>query len=124
MEQSDEITLSLPSDAAYLPVVRVAAAVIADRAGLSHLDIEDLRLALDELVHHVLADRTGGLELTLRYDAGSVTVDGRRTDLRTADEPPLSPVLGEAVDAAVDRWTLHEQGPGSFHVEKRRGAAV
>lgn len=123
VENLDEVTLRLPSDAAYLPVVRVAAAVVADRAGLSHLDIEDLRLALDELVHHVLGDRDGQLDLTIGHREGEVTIRGLR-DRSTANDVELSAVLQDAIDAAVDGWTLDDEGPGSFRVVKRRRATV
>ena len=46
---SDLVTLSIPVSADLLVLVRLTAATVASRAGFDVEEIEDLRLAVDEL---------------------------------------------------------------------------
>ena len=50
---SDSIELRVPADPAYLAVIRTAAAGLAARLELTLDEIEDLRIAVDDLVHRL-----------------------------------------------------------------------
>ena len=55
----DTVTLTIPGHAVYLRLARLAAADTGARAGLSIGDLEDLRIAVDELAYALIgADTT------------------------------------------------------------------
>lgn len=119
MKPADEVTLTLPAHAVYLPVVRVAGAVMGDQAGLDHADIEDVRLALDELVFLLLGDGHGSIDVTLAAGPGSLEVTARRS----GDDAPLGTatrVVSQALIAAVDDYELHDGERPGFRFHKTR----
>ena len=59
----------------YLRLARLAAADAGARAGLSIGDLEDLRIAVDELAFALIGDERSGSPLTLRFLAGDDTVE-------------------------------------------------
>jgi serine/threonine-protein kinase RsbW len=73
-----DVSLTVPGRAEYLRLVRLAAADAGARADLSIEDIEDLRIAVDELTYALIGDKPGGAEVTLRYTAmpGVVEIEG------------------------------------------------
>ena len=52
--ESDEIVISIPSDAGYIRVVRLAVMGIASRMALSFEDIEDIKLAVSEACNNAV----------------------------------------------------------------------
>lgn len=85
MAVNEEILLRVPADAAYVSLVRTAAASLASRmeVGLDRLD--DLRLAVDEacalLMQH--ADASGRLECSFRFAPEALSLEARvRSDGR------------------------------------------
>lgn len=119
-----EVQLTLPPETAYLRIARLAVIAIAEDVGLGHDDIDDLRIALDELVMLLLesgpSDRP--IELSIRREVAGLSVEG----WRTADERMLrltrraERILGAAVDSfdvATDR------GRHWFKIEKRAGSS-
>ena len=74
----DVVTLVVPGRPEYLRMARLAAADCGARAGLTIEDIEDLRIAVDELAYALIGDGIGAGTLTLRYvsSKGAVEVVG------------------------------------------------
>ena len=74
----DEVELRIPATASYLRLARLAAADVAARAGWNYEDIDDLRIAVDELCYAIGAGSDSGW-LTLTYAArdGHIEVEGR-----------------------------------------------
>ncbi|HEV2952614.1 MAG TPA: anti-sigma factor, partial [Candidatus Dormibacteraeota bacterium] len=72
---SDLVTLSIPVSADLLVLARLTAATVASRAGFDVEEIEDLRLAVDELCISLVNEGGGGrLELEFIRDAGLIEV--------------------------------------------------
>ena len=75
------VELSLPADARMLFLARLTAAAVATRAELDYEQVEDLRLAIDELGIALLGSGTGGGQIALlfQWDAeGVLDVVGTR----------------------------------------------
>src|SRR3954465_1128972 len=72
------VTLTIPGHPVYLRLARLAAADTGARAGLSVGDLEDLRIAVDELAYALIGEERSGAPLTLRYQAaeGLVEIEG------------------------------------------------
>ena len=72
---SDVVELSLPVSADLLVLARLTAATVASRAGFDVEEIEDLRLAVDELCVSLVNEGDGGrLQLEFVRDAGLIEV--------------------------------------------------
>ena len=114
----EQVQLELPASPQYGRVARIAAAHLALRRGFSLIEIDDLRLVMDEAAVMLLgpgleADR---LEITFGGGAGTVTVDLRvasATDIALPAEriERFAALVGELVDsyeidAAAKRLSL------------------
>lgn len=115
---TDHVELTLPARPDLLVLARMTVGAVAARADLPVDDIEDLRLAIDELCLSAVGDARGG-RLELRYewdDSGmavsctfrpsdlSASTGGERTDGATPDAIGTLPSdLSERIlDALVD----------------------
>jgi hypothetical protein len=113
-----QVQLELPASPQYGRVARIAAAHLALRRGFSLIEIDDLRLVMDEAAVMLLgpgleADR---LEITYGGDVGTVTVDlqvASATEIALPVEriERFAALVGELVDsyeidAAAKRLTL------------------
>ena len=79
-DDADVVELEVPAAAAYIAMVRTAAAGLAARVDLTLDRIEDLRIAVDEacalLVHHPsVGTAPDSLLCTFTMNAASLTVD-------------------------------------------------
>jgi len=87
---TDHVELTLPARPDFLVLARMTVGAVAARAEMAVDDIEDLRLAIDELCLSAVGDRQGG-RLELRYDWGptgmevSCTFKASETDEVTVD---------------------------------------
>jgi anti-sigma regulatory factor (Ser/Thr protein kinase) len=68
------VDLSIPVQADLVVLARLAAATLAGRAGFGVEDIEDLRLAVEELCLSVVGGREHG-RLRLRYECEGDAID-------------------------------------------------
>jgi len=111
------VELSLPADPQMLFLARMAAAAVATRAELSYEQVEDLRLAIDELCVALLDSRSGAGQIALlfQWDAegtldvvGTLVPDGDPSPSTNGKAPertgpPLSYELSQRIlDALVD----------------------
>ena len=122
LRTAGDVRLVVPAAPEYLRLVRLTAAGLASRLGFTFDEVEDLRIAVDELCFLLVGDGDS-LERTmqLRYFAGpdSIVIEGETVLDGPAPEPnELSvQILGALVDEhAVD-------GEGStvrFRLVKRR----
>ncbi len=111
------VQLELPADTRFLHVVRLTAAGAAAEAGLDAEEVEDVKIAVDELTSVAIAAASPGADLRLRFTAqpGSLRIDGT---VPTSD-PLAVDEMGEAIlSATVDRHTCDAGTPGGFELVK------
>jgi serine/threonine-protein kinase RsbW len=120
--QVDEgaVSLAVPARPEYLRLVRLAAADCGTRAGLSIEDVEDLRIAVDELTYALVGDEPAAELLTLKYTAspGLVEIEG---SIPAAGRPiEVDEVSKSIIGAVVDEHEIVDDGvTRRFRLTKR-----
>ena len=121
-----ELALSVADD--LLVLARLTVSAVASRAGFDIEEIEDLRLAVDELCLQVLEGRRSGrLVLVMATEPGRIDISCRYegTDGARPDGPDDEGDLSERIlDALVDEHGpfVHDGRPGA-RLTKRRALA-
>jgi len=128
-----DVRLVVPAAPEYLRLVRLTAAGLASRLGFTFDEVEDLRIAVDELCFQLLGgagdshgdggpsgvDELRTMDLTYSAGADSITITGR-TGL-TGPVPAPSDLSEQILDALVDE---HEVSGGDgivlFRLKKQR----
>lgn len=122
-----EVRLEVPAAPEFLRISRIMAAGVASRVGFTLDEVEDLRIAIDELCFSLVGSRGRTGTITLRYlldrDELSVQGTGRFTD-GDGSEPVLSALSRQILAAVVDECEvfLDAEGP-TFRLVKRRRTA-
>jgi len=122
-----DVRLVVPAAAEYLRLVRLTAAGMASRLGFTFDEVEDLRIAVDELCFHLLGDvgdedpsaepRT--MDLVYSAGADSITITGR-TGL-SGGIPESSELSEQILDALVDEHEVTgTNGTILFRLKKQR----
>lgn len=120
--QVDEgaVSLTVPARPEYLRLVRLAAADSGTRADLSIEDVEDLRIAVDELTYALVGDEPADELLTLKYTAspGLVEIEG---SIPAAGRPvEMDEVSKSIIGAVVDEHEIVDDGvTRRFRLTKR-----
>ncbi len=127
---SDVVELAIPAKAELLSLARMTVAAIAARANFDFEEIEDLRLAIDELCSRLLhqsgSDPAGTLRLRYHWTAEELEVtcqlDGAERAPADVEDRDLSDRILEAlVDAHGDEGS---DGAGAHYwMRKRRRMA-
>jgi len=118
----DEVRLAVPAKPEFLGLARVTAAGLASRLGFTYDQVEDLRLAIDEICFGLTGSkgRDGILELHFRLspDALSVRGEGHFSVPGPVHLSELSEVI---LDALVDEHSLQAGAGGPrFQLLKKR----
>ena len=92
----DEVQLVVPAAPEYLRLARMTAAGLASRLGFTYDDVEDLRIAVDELCFVLVgtAGRPGTIALTFWSSVHGAVIT-------TTSGPPLRPHEAEALVRSV-----------------------
>lgn len=115
---AEVVRLSVPGSLEYVRVVRLAAAAVASRFGFDVEEIEDIRVAVDELAS-VVIEAGSGSEITLTFSnfdntfsfEGSAAVDA---------QPVLDDLTGQILGAVVDDFEINAtDGVAHFRATKR-----
>jgi serine/threonine-protein kinase RsbW len=127
----DEVRLTMPATPDLLRVARLAAAGLAGQMGLSVDEIEDVRIAVDELCFALVRGHghDGTLTLTFRLGDDRLTIEGAgdfdpaaaapAADL--AAGPDLSELSALILGAVVDEHEITHDGVNPrFRLVKRR----
>ncbi|HET9061043.1 MAG TPA: hypothetical protein VFN61_14080 [Acidimicrobiales bacterium] len=123
MSNEDEVRLAVPAKPEFLGLARVTAAGLASRLGFTFDQVEDLRLAIDEMCFGMTGSkgRDGILEIhfLLGSDALTVRGEGRFSSPGPVHLAELSEVI---LDALVDEHSLTDGagGPTFVLVKKRQ----
>jgi serine/threonine-protein kinase RsbW len=96
------IELRLPPDPAYLRIARLATGDMGGRAGFSIDELDDVRLAVDELCSILIGAGGHVIELRFQVHERTLIIDGRTPDVGAPIEPSdLSELL---LRGLVDSW--------------------
>lgn len=120
----EKVTLRIPAEPAYVQIIRLIATGLASRLKLTLEDIDDLRIAVDELATYLvgLHGREGTLEVHFMLHDDRIEIQGRghfpagekvRTDLTELSRMILETVADSASLQAID-------GSPGFALTKRR----
>ncbi len=123
MTSADEVRLVVPARPEFLRLARVTAAGLAGRLGFSYDEIEDLRLAIDELCFGLTGPtgRHGTVELVYSISPGSLKVEGQGRFLEDIIPIGLTDLSRVILSALVDEHDLTSGSDGPrFRLLKRR----
>ena len=104
----ETIRLTVPAALEYVRIVRLTASGVASRLGFDVEEIEDLRVAVDELASLVVESADGGdlsvqfavQDNTLRIEGDALLAAGRADNARVDD------LTAQILAAVVDEWDL------------------
>lgn len=97
---TEEVRLAVPALPEYIRLARLTAAGLATRLGFTFDEVEDLRMAVDELCYLLVGPtgRPGTLTLTFALAAGALVVTG---DGGSSARPAEFAELSEQILAAI-----------------------
>ena len=123
--EREEVRLTMPATPEYLRVARLTAAGLAGRMGFSYDEVEDLRIAVDELCFLLVGTkgRDGTLELVYELLPDAITIQGtgRFETGTSAIAPSVSDLSQQILAAVVDEHDVDGAGQ-RFRLTKRRTA--
>ena len=123
---SDEVQLVMPADPEFLRLARVTAMGLASRLQFTIDEIDDLRIAIDELVFGLIGTKGRPGQVTMRYallDRG-LEVRGTGSFEDGASTPGLTELSELILDAVADEHELTvDGGQPTFRLLKRRSEA-
>lgn len=128
--QADRIRLTLPALPGYARVARLAITGLASRNGFTYDEVEDVRIAVGEVVGVLLGDGDDGASAadraaTSRRMEFSCHVSPEVLDLVVALLPAralgeIAPLSRQILDAVVDAVEI-DAAAGSIRIVKRQG---
>jgi serine/threonine-protein kinase RsbW len=122
-----EVRLEVPAAPEFLRISRIMAAGVASRVGFTLDEVEDLRIAIDEVCFSMVGPRgrTGTISLRYLLDADQLAVEGSgRFSDGLGNEPVVSALSKQILAAVVDECELSagEHGP-QFRLVKQHRAS-
>ena len=123
----EEVRLTMPATPQLLRVARLTAAGLAGRLGFSFDEIEDVKIAVDELCFALVGSkgRNGSLTVTYRLSDEQLEIHGEGDFAEDGGEPAPAPSeLSSQILAAVvdDHELTRDGGVMRFRLVKRRSA--
>jgi serine/threonine-protein kinase RsbW len=122
-----DVRLVVPAAPEYLRLVRLTAAGLASRLGFTFDEVEDLRIAVDELCFHLLgdADEPGPSDeprtMDLTYSAGADYISITGSTGLSGAVPEPSELSEQILDALVDEHDVSgSDGLITFRLKKQR----
>jgi hypothetical protein len=120
----DEVSITIPASPQYVGVIRLVAAGLAARQGFSLDDIEDLKIAVDELAAYVTGSqgRLGFLEVVFSLDGECISFKGygrleEPEEVRTS----LTELSRMILETVTESASLERVGATpTFHASKTR----
>jgi serine/threonine-protein kinase RsbW len=120
MASDEVVTLVVPAELEYVRIVRLTASGVASRLGFDVEEIEDLRVAVDELAS-LLAEQSNGSELRIRFTVrdAALHIEGRAA-VDTRRELKAEALTAQILAAVVDEYDLRiENGDAVFCCTRR-----
>jgi serine/threonine-protein kinase RsbW len=104
----ETIRLIVPASLEFVRIVRLTASGVASRLGFDVEEIEDLRVAVDELASLVVESADGG-ELAVQFAVQDETLrieGGAAVSPSRADKAHVDDLTAQILAAVVDEWDL------------------
>ena len=121
-ENEDEIWILVPPEARYLRALRLVTAEAGGRAGLSVSEVDDLRIAVDELCQVLMESTDHRLAVRIAVHGRSLVIRASARRQSSGSAPQLSAVSELIVDAVADHYCLeHSPSEASFVLSKTAG---
>ena len=121
----EEVRLTMPANPQLLRVARLTAAGLASRLGFSFDEIEDVKIAVDELCFALVGSKghEGSLTVVYRLADDELRIDGEGERRADGSEPAApSELSAQILAAVVDEHEISStDGVLRFHLVKRRG---
>jgi len=122
--EQDEVRLTVPAMPEFLRLARVTATGLASRLGFTFDEVEDLRLAIDELCFALMGTRGRPGTIRLRYlvTDEALEVEGVGDFRGEGPEPTLSDLSRQILAALVDEHEVRRGSDGlpCFRFRKAR----
>ena len=124
--QREEVRLTMPAVPQLLRVARLTAAGLANRLGFSYDEIEDVKIAVDELCFALVGTkgREGDLTVTYRLLPDALEIEGEGAFGGGAPSPVPNELSAQILAAVVDEHELTRDGDRlRFRLRKQRVAS-
>jgi len=122
----EEVRLTMPAIPQLLRVARLTAAGLAGRLGFNFDEIEDVKIAVDELCFALVGTkgRDGDLTVVYRLLDDALEIEGSGTFTTDAPNPVPSELSAQILAAVVDEHELQREGAEvRFWLRKQRVAS-
>jgi len=118
---SSEVRVTIPAAARFLRIARLTAAGVAGDAGFDLREIEDLRVAVDEMCAVVIEDAPSGAELSLSYRSGDGRLEIAGSCPQSTPPPDIHPIARELLALTADEFDVGSDGNRrTFRLVKQR----
>jgi hypothetical protein len=119
-ESTERVELEVPPSSEYLRTVRLVAADAAVRAGLDCDEIEDFRIAVDELCHLVMTSTDHFIGMRFVVDGERVIVEGEAPSRSGAEGRQPGELSALILAATTDSYDVQSRdGVMTFSVVKQ-----
>src|SRR5262245_61001575 len=120
----EDVWLTVPPFSEYLRTVRLVAADTAGRAGLDYDEIEDFRIAVDELCHLLMSSTDQEIAMSFGVTGRSVVARGRARPRAGSPLAPLNDLSRAIITSVSDHHELRDvDGELGFVVMKESRTA-
>jgi serine/threonine-protein kinase RsbW len=123
---AETIRLTVPAALEYVRIVRLTASGVASRLGFDVEEVEDLRVAVDELASLVV-ESTDGRELTVQFAVQDdvLRIEGEAGLAAGSSEVNVDDLTAQILAAVVDEWDFSSRdGAVRFACTRRVPAAT
>lgn len=117
---TEKVRLAMPAMPEYVRLARLTAAGLATRLGFSYDDVEDLRIAVDELCYLLVGSdgRPGSITLTYGVADDELVVEGEGA---AGGKPEFAELSEQILAALVDEYeVVRSDGRVTFRMVRRR----
>jgi serine/threonine-protein kinase RsbW len=101
----EAVRLTVPASLEYVRIIRLTASGVASRLGFDVDEIENLRVAVDELASLVLEAAHGDLEMSFVEDHGALRIEGHAPVTPGADVA-IEDLTAQILKAVTDDYEL------------------
>lgn len=121
----EEVRLTMPAIPQLLRVARLTAASLAGRLAFTFDEIEDLKIAVDELCFALVGTKGRDADLTITYRLApdALEIEGSTAYAGREPQPAPSDLSAQILAAVVDEYELRHEGDElRFRLRKHRSA--